>query len=84
MKSSIANLIWLQSLSNDYKYFKKYLKDPSKIQNRILKKYLQENKNTFYGKKYSFESINSISLPSISHFISFICVSFGFTTQRKH
>ena len=72
MKSSIANLIWLQSLSNDYKYFKKYLKDPSKIQNRILKKYLQENKNTVYGKKYSFASINSISefqrrLPIISY-----------------
>jgi len=72
MKTSIANLIWLQSLSNDYKSFKKYLKDPHKIQNRILKKYLQENKNTVYGKKYSFTSINSISefqrrLPIISY-----------------
>ena len=72
MKTSIANLIWLQSLSNDYKSFKKYLKDPHKIQNRILKKYLQENKNTVYGKKYSFASINSISefqrrLPIVSY-----------------
>ena len=72
MKTSIANLIWLQSLSNDYKSFKKYLKEPYKIQNRILKKYLQENKNTVYGKKHSFASINSISefqrrLPIVSY-----------------
>ncbi len=41
--------------------YKAQQKNPRKIQEKILLKIINKNKNTEYGKKYSFKSIKSIN-----------------------
>ena len=60
MKSSIAYKIWLLSLKVKDFRFRYFLKKPQYVQLNILKKYLNDNKNTSYGKRYSFSKIKSI------------------------
>ncbi len=60
MKTSIGYFIWLLSLKLDNLKFKYSLNKPENSQWKILKKYLKNNKNTLYGKKYNFKYIRSI------------------------
>ena len=60
MKNSIAYKIWLLSLKIEDLRFRYFLKKPQDVQLNILKKYLNDNKNTSYGKRYSFSKIKSI------------------------
>ena len=60
MKNSIAYKIWLLSLKIEDLRFRYFLKKPKDIQLNILKRYLNDNKNTSYGKRYSFSKIKSI------------------------
>jgi len=60
MNCSFSNLIWLLSLARKNNNFKKSLNKPGVTQWNILKKYLENNNNTIYGKKHSFTTINTI------------------------
>jgi hypothetical protein len=40
--------------------FRQSLKDPRKVQEKVLLRIIEKNKNTVYGKKYQFEKIQSI------------------------
>ena len=60
MNISLAHFIWLLSLKIDDFKFKYYLNKPQVIQDKILKKYLKDNRNTKYGKKYKFSKIKSV------------------------
>ena len=60
MKISFAYFIWLLSLKLKDLKFQYFLNKPSNIQWKILKKYLKNNKNTIYGRKYNFKNIASI------------------------
>ena len=60
MNISLAHFIWLLSLKIDDFKFKYFLNKPQVIQEKILKKYLKDNRNTKYGKKYKFSKIKSV------------------------
>ena len=60
MNISFAHFIWLLSLKIDDFKFKYFLDKPQVIQEKILKKYLKDNRNTKYGKKYKFSKIKSV------------------------
>lgn len=40
--------------------FEKFTKDPLKVQQEVLREFITRNRNTLYGKEYSFKMINTI------------------------
>ena len=60
MKASLAYYIWLNSLKKYDDEFANCINNPHHAQEKILKKYLKNNSNTYYGEKYNFSKIDSI------------------------
>jgi hypothetical protein len=56
---SIANSLWLLSNLSAEHQFKRALGDPEGTQSQLLKQYLDQNKNTAYGKTYGFNKVSS-------------------------
>jgi len=55
-----ANTIWQASNTFPWYQFHRAHKRLEEVQNRILKQYLTANKYTDYGRRYDFESIQSV------------------------
>lgn len=61
MISQFANFVWQWSCKKSYKVFLHALRHPQKIQDQLLKRIIENNKNSHFGKSHHFESIQSIA-----------------------
>ena len=60
MHAAIANSLWLASAAPAALRFRRALSDPQAIQERILRRYLDANADTLFGRRHNFARLRTI------------------------